>query len=55
MRRSGTCGPDLCEYLDVSPTLFRDWAKAIEPMPLDEYAALLALLTDVIKDVEAVI
>jgi hypothetical protein len=42
-------------YLDVSPTLFTEWAEAIEPMPMDEYAALLALLTDMIKDVEAVI
>jgi hypothetical protein len=39
----------------VSPPLFAEWAEAIEPMPLDEYAALLALLADMIIDVEAVI
>jgi hypothetical protein len=33
-------------YLDVSPLLFPEWPEAIEPMPMDKYAALLALLTD---------
>jgi hypothetical protein len=45
----------IVEYLDVAPQLVGEWAGGSEPMPIDEYAALFALLTDMIIDVEAVV
>jgi hypothetical protein len=45
----------IVDHLNVAPQLVSEWAEAIEPMPVDEYTALLALLTDMIHDVEAVV
>jgi hypothetical protein len=45
----------IVDYLKVAPQLVSEWAEAIEPMPKNAYEALLALLTDMIHDVEAVV